>query len=103
MEACGLLGSGRSHMWLLCGTLGLHLPPWASLLAAEPAPLCWAALLAFCPPPAGSAVSCVPLRLQLSVDAGEDQVEGSQCFKDAASSLTSLGGFLDPCFIIYCC
>ena len=56
--------------------------------------LCWAALLGFGPRPARSAVSCVPLRLQLSADAGEDQVEGSQCFKDAASSLTSLVDFL---------
>lgn len=68
-EACGLLSSGRSQAWFLCLTLGLHLPPRASLLAGEPLPSAGPPRWGFCLRPAGGAVSCVPLRPQVSVDA----------------------------------
>ena len=68
-EVCGLLGSGRPQAWLLCLTLGLHLPPRASLLAAAPLPSAGPPRWGFCLRPAGGAVSCVPLRPQVSMDA----------------------------------
>lgn len=55
-EACGLLGSGRSQAWFLCLTLGLHLPPRASLLAGEPLPSAGPPRWGFCLRPAGGAV-----------------------------------------------